>query len=72
MIAHAVESAAGHRLAFFRLKRQAREFLEANRDRPEPVFRAVRIVPVVMQEQLWAPDFRPLASPRLRVVSEEA
>lgn len=68
MIAFAVECEAGFRLAFFRHEREAREYLDARRDRPEPVFRAVRIVEVLTPETLWDPSFRPLAYPKPRPV----
>lgn len=70
-MAFAVESEARERLAFFRHERDAREYLYSNDHHPEPVFRAVRIVPVQMQEQLWDPAFRPLAYQRPRIVKDD-
>lgn len=71
MIAFGVECEAGHRLAVFRHERDAREYWLANDHHPEPVFRAVRIVPVWGLETMWDPAFRPLAYARPRLVYTE-
>lgn len=60
MIAFQVTNGVGQVLAIFRQEGHAREYFDAHKDRPEPIFRAVDVVPVQMSEKLWDPWFRPL------------
>lgn len=62
MIAFQVTSKAGQVLAIFRHEGQARDYLEAHKDRPEPVLCAAEIVAVQMSEMIWDPWFVPLTS----------
>jgi len=66
MIAFKVTSKAGQVLAIFRHEGQARDYLEAHKDRPEPVFCAVEVIPVQMAETEWDPWFTPLTEDKLR------
>ena len=60
MIAFQVTNGAGQVLAIFRHEGHAREYLEAHKDRPEPVLCAVEVVPVRMSETIWDRWFTPL------------
>lgn len=62
MIAFQVTSRAGQVLAIFRHESQARDYLEAHKDRPEPIFCAFEVVAVPMAETIWDPWFVPVTS----------
>lgn len=62
MIAFQVTSKAGQVLAIFRHEGQAQDYLDAHKDRSEPVFCAAEVVPVQMSETIWDPWFVPLTS----------
>lgn len=57
MIALAVVDEAGNTLAFFRHQRQAEAYLAAHSKERAPIFKAVKIVSVLMDENLWTADY---------------
>ena len=64
MIAFQVMNKTGQVLAIFRYEGQAMDYLDAHKDRPEPVLCAVEVVPVRMPEKIWDPWFTPLNEDR--------
>ena len=64
MIAFQVMNKTGQVLAIFRHENQAREYLDRHKDRPEPVLRAVEVIPGLMAEKIWDPWFTPLNEDR--------
>ena len=64
MIAFQVMNKTGQVLAIFRYEGQAMDYLDAHKDRPEPVLRAIEVVPVRMPEKIWDPWFTPLTEDR--------
>jgi hypothetical protein len=64
MIAFQVTNGAGKVLAIFRHESDARDYLEKHKDRPEPIFCAVEVIPVPMLEKTWDPFFMPLTEDR--------
>ena len=66
MIAFQVTNKVGQVLAIFRHEGQALDYLQAHKDRPEPVFCAVEVIPVHMSEITWDRWFTPLTEDRPR------
>lgn len=59
MIAYAVTAQTGQTLAVFRSEQDADDFLAERADRPEPIFRAVAIRRIVLDEGIWDASHRP-------------